>query len=109
MATAPIVVIDTTAPKCPKCEGCGQIASGDDGAPWTFWANLPRGSDLAVQMGIVRPITCPTCGGAGRQKPRAYSVEEASEAIRALLATEPNLRELKDGLRRIVKKMEGKR
>jgi len=48
---------------CPKCEGCGQIADTDDQDPWTFWSELPPGSDLAVRLGIVKPIPCPLCGG----------------------------------------------
>jgi hypothetical protein len=48
---------------CPRCEGCGQIANSDDGEPWTVWEELPPGSDLAVRVGLVRPITCPGCRG----------------------------------------------
>lgn len=51
--------------KCQRCDGCGRIADSDDGEPWTVWANLPPGSDLAVRMGIVNPIDCPACGGTG--------------------------------------------
>jgi hypothetical protein len=52
-----------TEPKvCERCEGCGKIADSDDGEPWTFWANLPPGSDAAVKLGLVNPIPCPDCG-----------------------------------------------
>lgn len=51
--------------KCDKCDGCGQIADSEDHEPWTAWANLPPGSDIAVKMGLVKPITCPKCGGGG--------------------------------------------
>lgn len=54
----------TTEP-CPKCQGDKQIANSDDGEPWSAWANLPPGSDLAVRAGLVRPITCPECRGTG--------------------------------------------
>jgi hypothetical protein len=64
-----------TDPKvsCLRCEDCGQIASGDEGAPWTYWQDLPPGSDLAVQLGVVRPIPCPDCrGGAGPDVEEAF-------------------------------------
>ena len=47
--------------ECRRCEGCGQIANSDEGEPWTAWASLPPGSDLAVQLGMVKPIPCPDC------------------------------------------------
>lgn len=49
--------------QCRRCDGCGQIANDDDGTPWTYWANLPVGSALAVVAGFVRPIPCPDCNG----------------------------------------------
>jgi len=51
--------------KCPKCEGCGQIANDDEGSPWTFWKNLPDGSNAAVKLGLVKPVPCPRCKGKG--------------------------------------------
>jgi hypothetical protein len=52
--------------KCPKCLGDGRVAGGtDDLDAWPVWAALPPGSDLAVRMGLVYPITCPACGGTG--------------------------------------------
>jgi hypothetical protein len=54
--------------KCRKCDGCGQIASSEDGEPWTVWQNLPPGSDAAVRLGLVKPIPCPGCGGTGVKK-----------------------------------------
>jgi hypothetical protein len=47
---------------CPRCSGCGQIANDDDGTPWKYWAELPPGSNLAVVMGLVKPIPCPNRG-----------------------------------------------
>lgn len=49
--------------KCRRCDGCGKIANSENGEPWTQWASLPPGSDLAVRMGIVAPIPCPDCCG----------------------------------------------
>jgi hypothetical protein len=46
---------------CQRCDGCGSIANSDSGEPWTQWERLPPGSDLAVRMGLVRPIPCPDC------------------------------------------------
>lgn len=50
---------------CPRCNGCGKIADGEEGAPWTFWLDLPLKSAVAVTAGLVRPIDCPSCGGSG--------------------------------------------
>lgn len=52
-------------PPCPTCLGCGQIADDEIGEPWLMWSTLPPGSDLAVRMGVVKPIPCPACGGKG--------------------------------------------
>ncbi|WP_458317128.1 hypothetical protein [Mycolicibacterium brisbanense] len=54
------------ATDCQKCMGDGQIANDDEGSPWSAWANLPAGSDLAVRMGLVRPVECPDCNGTGK-------------------------------------------
>lgn len=51
---------------CRRCSGCGQVAHGDDASSWLAWASLPPGSDLAVRLGIVFPVTCPSCAGTGR-------------------------------------------
>lgn len=50
-----------TNPACRRCDGRGLIADSDDGEPWTAWENLPPGADLAVKVGLVRPIPCPDC------------------------------------------------
>lgn len=47
--------------KCSTCDGCGQVANTDDREPWTAWEDLPPGSDLAVRLGLVRPVPCPDC------------------------------------------------
>jgi hypothetical protein len=51
--------------KCQRCCGCGQIADSESGEPWSDWINLPINASFAVLAGIVRPITCPECGGTG--------------------------------------------
>ena len=55
----------TTMSQCPRCDGCGKVADTDEQEPWTAWETLPPGSDLAVKMGIVKPIPCPSCEGKG--------------------------------------------
>jgi len=51
--------------ECERCRGCGKIANDDDGLPWTEWTKLPAQSAIAIQMGWVKPIDCPDCGGTG--------------------------------------------
>jgi len=58
--------------KCKRCNGCGRIANSDSGEPWTAWADLPPGSDIAVRLGIVRPIPCPVCRGTGETVDRRH-------------------------------------
>lgn len=48
---------------CPKCRGCGRVANTKRQEPWTAWENLPLISSASVLLGIVKPITCPECGG----------------------------------------------
>ena len=52
---------------CRRCDGCGQIANSDDGEAWVIWEELPAPSNLAVQMGLVKPIPCPDCDGTGKK------------------------------------------
>jgi len=58
-------VMDRPAKACPKCEGCGRVADTDDQEPWSAWADLPPGADMAVRLGLVKPMPCPKCGGTG--------------------------------------------
>lgn len=51
---------------CSRCKGCKQIDDGDEGIAWTHWLALPPGSDLAVRLGVVKPIPCPACCGPSR-------------------------------------------
>jgi len=51
---------------CPTCEGCGRVADDGDQTSWSLWENIPLGSSAAVAHGLVKPMTCPTCGGTGK-------------------------------------------
>lgn len=51
--------------QCPKCGGCGQVAHSDDPEPWSAWEALPEVSKIAVRLGLVRPIPCPSYQGTG--------------------------------------------
>lgn len=52
--------------ECMTCAGCGRVANDDERTPWKYWGDLPAQSALAVFAGIVRPETCPDCGGTGK-------------------------------------------
>jgi len=56
--------------KCLKCDGCGRVADTDDQEPWSAWLALPLQSAGAVVMGLVKPMTCPACGGLGVAVPQ---------------------------------------
>lgn len=51
--------------KCPSCDGCGKVADTESREPWTAWTSLPPGARVAVDLGVVRPVTCPDCAGSG--------------------------------------------
>lgn len=65
--------------KCEACDGCGKVANDEDRSPWTQWANLPPGSDIAVRMGLVRPETCVECGGTGVEVERCAEVSASGQ------------------------------
>ncbi len=55
--------------QCWTCEGEGRTDGNDDiseRAPWSFWENLPPGSDLFVRLGLVKPVDCTECNGTGK-------------------------------------------
>lgn len=56
----------TVTRPCTRCEGSGQVADTDDAEPWTAWTSLPPGFLLAVQLGLVGPVDCPSCHGKAR-------------------------------------------
>ena len=60
-----IVVIYNGEDACTQCEGWKRVASGDDPVTWKAWAEIPPPSNLAVQLGMVYPVTCPRCEGTG--------------------------------------------
>lgn len=60
-----IVIIYTGEDACKKCLGWKRIDDGDEGLSWKYWAELPSPSNIAIQMGIVKPIECPRCHGTG--------------------------------------------
>lgn len=53
---------------CPRCVGCGKLADSEDNEAWVYWIppylNPPE--NLAVVMGIVKPIDCHDCAGTGK-------------------------------------------
>lgn len=53
---------------CPRCRGCGKIADSEEGEAWIYWLPpyLEPPANIAVVAGIVKPITCPDCGGDGK-------------------------------------------
>lgn len=53
---------------CKMCEGDGRVANTPNPEPWPAWERLPEASKAAVQMGLVKPIPCPDCGGSGKKK-----------------------------------------
>lgn len=50
---------------CTRCDGGGLVANTDTREPWSAWTSLPPGSDIAVKLGLVRPIKCDVCHGDG--------------------------------------------
>jgi len=51
---------------CERCLGWKKVDDGEKQS-WKYWAELPEQSRLAVNMGLVKPIDCPDCGGTGIQ------------------------------------------
>jgi hypothetical protein len=70
----PLTMIAAAPPgsgPCARCAGCGKIANSDQGEPWSDWERLPPGSDLAVRMGVIEPLRCPSCEGSGVEPVKA--------------------------------------
>lgn len=62
---------------CETCEGCGKLANTKDREPWSRWLQLPVRSAVALQVGIVTPITCPDCQGAGKVQQQRFPIQRA--------------------------------
>lgn len=60
-------------PACTACHGEGVVANTRNREPWSAWLGLPSGSDAAVRMGLVRPISCPACDG--KPESDAYALD----------------------------------
>lgn len=65
---------------CAQCLGWKRVDDGD-GASWKHWAELPAQSAIAVQLGLVKPITCPRCHGTGIEPAADGSVPDAGGAL----------------------------
>ena len=59
-----IVTIYEGEDKCSKCEGWKRVDSVS-GDTWKHWAELPVTSQIAVQVGLIKPVECPRCHGTG--------------------------------------------
>lgn len=62
-----MVIIHIGDDACKRCLGWKQIADSENGESWKLWAELPVPSNLAVVIGLVKPIACPRCYGSGRE------------------------------------------
>jgi hypothetical protein len=51
---------------CPKCRGCGEVATSQHEEPWIDWMMLPLKDLIAWQQGLIGPKSCDMCNGKGR-------------------------------------------
>lgn len=59
-----LVVVYHGEDKCTQCLGWKRVTD-ESGESWQYWAELPAPSNIAVQLGLVKPIVCPRCMGTG--------------------------------------------
>lgn len=59
-----IVVIYQGDDACQQCLGWKRVSDGDK-ISWKYWAELSPPSNIAVLLGIVKPVECPRCHGTG--------------------------------------------
>lgn len=53
-----------SATTCDICDGEKVTDNNDDRAeraPWSFWQELTPPSDMAVRLGLVKPVPCYAC------------------------------------------------
>ena len=62
-----IITIYDGPDACQQCLGWKRIDDGSEGTSWKHWAELSAPANLAVQLGVVKPIECPRCAGTGRE------------------------------------------
>ena len=66
-SNADVVVIYDGSNPCRTCLGWKRVDDGE-GYSWKYWATLPAPSNIAVQIGMVKPVKCPDCQGTGVEK-----------------------------------------
>lgn len=59
---------ETKTNRCPKCEGCGQVADNQERTAWARWLDEPH----LPESGLVQPMPCPKCFGTGARQVRKY-------------------------------------
>ena len=68
----PFTIIYTGNDACKQCLGWGKVANSDDQESWKYWAELKPPENLAIQLGVVKPIQCPRCNGTGIEPENPY-------------------------------------
>jgi hypothetical protein len=63
------IVIYEGPDACRRCLGWKRIADSQEGESWKYWAELTPPENIAVTLGVVRPVVCPRCGGTGKEPP----------------------------------------
>lgn len=63
MITQLVTIYDGPNP-CQRCLGWKRVDDGEKQS-WKYWAELPAQSRVAIDLGMVKPITCPDCNGTG--------------------------------------------
>jgi hypothetical protein len=60
-----IVVLYDGEDACELCLGWKRVDDGEEPVSWKAWAEIPPPHNIAVQLGLVRPVECPRCEGTG--------------------------------------------
>lgn len=61
------VVVYKGSDTCQTCLGWKRV-DDSEGCSWKYWAELRPPANVSVQMGLVKPIECPDCGGTGQRR-----------------------------------------